>query len=108
MHIPRNYRSRRTGRTRLLAGVAALAVATRGLPGPALAAPAPTGTGQAAKPGVEALCGTPAKGHATCFALRRTDVGQGKGLQPAVTPAGYGPGDLASAYQIPANGGAGA
>jgi N-acetylneuraminic acid mutarotase len=104
MHIPRNHQPRRAGRTRLLAGLAGLAIAILGLQAPALAA----GTGQAAKPGVQALCGTPAKGHVTCFALRRTDAVGGKGLQPAVTPAGYGPADLASAYQIPANGGAGA
>ena len=107
MHIPRNYRPRRAGHTRLLAGLAGLAVAILGLQAPALAAPATTGTGQAAKPGVQALCGTPAKGQVTCFALRRTDADSGKGLQPAVTPAGYGPVDLASAYQLPAGGGAG-
>src|SRR5258705_13474116 len=102
MHIPRKSRPRWAGRTRLLAVLAGLAIATLGLPVPALAAPVGVGTGQAAKPGVEPLCGTPEKGHLTCFALRRTDASTGKGLQPAVTVPGYGPADLVSAYQIPA------
>ena len=46
---------------------------------------------------VAALCGTAPKGYATCFALRRTDVSSGKGLQPNVDVAGYGPADLAAA-----------
>ena len=104
MHIPRKSLPGRARHTRLLALLAGVAIAILGLPVPALAAP----TGQAAKPGVEALCSTAKKGFASCFALRRTAVGTGKGLQPAVTPAGFGPADLTGAYQIPAGGGAGA
>jgi N-acetylneuraminic acid mutarotase len=71
-----------------------------GLPAPAQSAP--TGPADAAP-----VCGTPEKGHVTCFALRRLDVGGSMGLQPALTPAGYGPDDLRSAYGLPAGGGAG-
>ncbi|MFC1442380.1 carboxypeptidase regulatory-like domain-containing protein [Streptacidiphilus sp. N1-10] len=70
------------------------------------------------------VCGTPAPGRASCFALKRTDISAVKGVmrgrkvKPAGvsaagdtvpnTPAGYGPSDLLSAYALPANGGAGA
>jgi subtilase family serine protease len=44
---------------------------------------------------------TPAPGHATCFALRRTDAAA---LSPrtaaAAAPPGYGPADLRSAYKL--------
>src|SRR3954463_5281735 len=48
-----------------------------------------------------------------CFALRRTDVTQPPGLaanaiSPDVTPAGYGPASLRSAYKLPTTGGTGA
>ncbi|MEW1862582.1 carboxypeptidase regulatory-like domain-containing protein [Streptomyces sp. NPDC088194] len=53
-------------------------------------------------------CGTPKPGQFSCFALRRTDVPAKKGVQPhAATPAGFGAGDLQSAYALPADGGAG-
>ncbi|GAA0947322.1 hypothetical protein GCM10009558_062920 [Virgisporangium aurantiacum] len=56
-------------RTRMTIAVAAAAVVTLwNLPVPALAEPA----GPAAQ--AEAVCGTPQKGHATCFALRRPAV----------------------------------
>jgi N-acetylneuraminic acid mutarotase len=105
--------SRPATRRGLLAVVAALAIAVFGLPAAGVAAPSGgvgggVSTGQAGKSNVEAVCGTPRKGQATCFALRRLDVRSVKGLQPAVTPSGYGPADLASAYQLPAGGGAGA
>jgi N-acetylneuraminic acid mutarotase len=70
-------------------------------------AKAPTATVTPGKHGVAALCGTPKKGTAQCFALRRTDIVGRKGISPAVTPNGFGPADLGSAYGIPANGGAG-
>src|SRR4051812_15761735 len=48
-----------------------------------------------------------------CFALRRTDVAQPPALaaspvSPSVTPAGYGPANLRSAYKLTATGGTGA
>ncbi|MER5916010.1 carboxypeptidase regulatory-like domain-containing protein [Streptomyces sp. NPDC001982] len=56
----------------------------------------------------EPACATPAKGDATCFALRRTDIKSVKGLRSAGdTPGGYGPADLQNAYTLPDNGGTG-
>jgi hypothetical protein len=53
------------------------------------------------------LCGDPAPGQLRCFGVRRTDVSQPATLasqpgvaSPSATPAGYGPADLASAYQL--------
>ncbi len=78
------------------AGFAAgLAAAT-----PALAEP----TGSGGKTGsVRALCDGPKnKGDMACFALARTDVEGGKGvLAPRLTPNGFGPADLQSAYALP-------
>ncbi|WP_431953727.1 carboxypeptidase regulatory-like domain-containing protein [Actinacidiphila sp. bgisy167] len=53
-------------------------------------------------------CDSAEPGHFSCFALRRTDVKQAKGLMPAVdTPAGHGATDLQSAYDLPPDGGGG-
>jgi subtilase family serine protease len=47
-------------------------------------------------------------GMAACFALRRTDAGVHHSLiSPDVTPSGYGPANLASAYNLPTGAGAG-
>jgi N-acetylneuraminic acid mutarotase len=100
MHVP----IKRPLRTRKgLIAALALAMVTFGLltPGTAAAKPSPT------KKNVAALCGVAAKGKASCFALRRTDLSASLGMHPNVTPAGYGPADLISAYNIPAAGGAG-
>jgi subtilase family serine protease len=51
-------------------------------------------------PGTEQLCSTPQPGFWACFALRRTAPA---GLSPNVV-AGYGPADIASAYNLPAAG----
>jgi hypothetical protein len=51
------------------------------------------------------LCKEAAPGHARCFAHVRTDA-SGQVVSNAA-PQGFGPGDLASAYAIPAGGGAG-
>src|SRR5882724_1312287 len=91
-------------RTRVHAAVAVAVLALLGLPAPAQATPA---AAAAAAADVQAVCGTPQKGHATCFALRRTDVPGARGLQTALAPAGYGADDLQSAYRLPAGGGAG-
>ncbi len=48
------------------------------------------------------VCGPAPKGHARCYAKRRVDV------VPAAGAQGISPSDLASAYGIPAGGGAGA
>jgi hypothetical protein len=58
--------------------------------------------------GVVASCAEPKPGEFGCFALRRTDVPAAKGLlTAALTPAGFGAGDLQGAYSLPADGGAG-
>ncbi len=111
---------------RLAAVTATLALCLLGLQSTAVAAGSahPAGHAQAGDPhagkvqaghakprkrsDVKAQCGYPKAGHARCFALVRTDDKSGKGVLPnATTPNGYGPSDLSSAYQIPANGGAG-
>ncbi|MBY8879648.1 carboxypeptidase regulatory-like domain-containing protein [Streptomyces sp. PLK6-54] len=79
------------------------------LPQQALAAPqSATGKVTAAP-----ACGTPKPGHFTCFALRRTGHAAALGVRrdtagTAVAPDGYAPADLRSAYDLPADGGAGA
>jgi hypothetical protein len=56
----------------------------------------------------ERACPDPKPGQATCFAIRRTDVKATKGVRAATdTPAGFGPADLLSAYNLPTDGGAG-
>lgn len=72
-------------------------------------APAASGTGSAA---VEPVCGKPAPGDFSCFSLRRTNVRHALGVQvnaagQDVAPEGYSPADLRSAYNLPADGGAG-
>jgi N-acetylneuraminic acid mutarotase len=42
------------------------------------------------------------KGHYACFAMKRTDVKHSLMLAPGVTPAGYSPSDIQSAYDLPA------
>ena len=72
--------------------------------------PAPTPQTTAAhKPTapVKANCSAASKGHARCFALRRTDIAATMGIRPALTPAGYGPSDLQSAYALPVGAGSG-
>ena len=55
-------------------------------------------------------CGAVPKGQMRCFALRRTTgvIGHvAAGVNPAVAVSGYGPSDLASAYNVPTTLGAG-
>ena len=123
----RNHRiSRQRGRAAIivvaLLAAAGLSVST---PNPASAATVP-----AAKTPVqqaEPLCDAPAKGEFACFGLRRgpsaastpsaatapgaagtPSAAGARRAQAAAAPDGYGPADLQSAYQLPANGGAGA
>ncbi|WP_435179418.1 carboxypeptidase regulatory-like domain-containing protein, partial [Actinacidiphila sp. bgisy145] len=91
-----------------LAALTTAALAALGLQVPlaATASAAPTAT--KSHTDVVHSCGTAKPGAFSCFALRRTDVSAKKGVQPfATTPAGFGPGDLQSAYALPADGGAG-
>ncbi|MFC4032612.1 carboxypeptidase regulatory-like domain-containing protein [Streptomyces polygonati] len=67
-----------------------------------------TSSDKSAQPTFEPACGAAKQGEFTCFALRRTDVKPLKGVTPdAVTPNGFGPADLQSAYSLPTDGGAG-
>ena len=96
---------RKTDRRRLL-GVAVAAVAAAGF---AMAAPAPAqaaASGPGDKPGsVRDVCAAPAKAdQARCFAIARTDVAGRLGVVPQVTPNGYGPAALQSAYALPSAG----
>nr|WP_246144576.1 carboxypeptidase regulatory-like domain-containing protein [Actinacidiphila oryziradicis] len=93
----------------------AAALAVLGIQAPvqaagATAAPA-AGAGTVAGNGpipYTSACAAPKKGEFSCFALRRTDVKPVPGLRAATAlPSGYGPADLQSAYNLPADGGAG-
>ncbi|MER6105999.1 carboxypeptidase regulatory-like domain-containing protein [Streptomyces sp. NPDC001832] len=51
------------------------------------------------------VCDKPSKaGEMSCFAMVRTDVVKEKGLQADAAPAGFGPADLQSAYNLPSAG----
>ncbi|ACU72320.1 Kelch repeat-containing protein [Catenulispora acidiphila DSM 44928] len=77
--------------------------------GAASAAAAKPGSLTSAKPNARSVCPPAAKGAFTCFALQRTDIVGATGLAKAdATPSGFGPSDLLSAYNLPADGGAGA
>ncbi|MEU3979067.1 carboxypeptidase regulatory-like domain-containing protein [Streptomyces sp. NPDC026672] len=99
-------------------GAAILAVATLallGVPALAQAAPpaAPAAASSAGTPapdgdrGLTPLCGTPAEGHASCYAMRADDGPASLRLSAAEVPEGLGPQDIQSAYNLPADGGAG-
>ena len=75
---------------------AVLAIAAIGLFGLTVTSPA-----AAQAPRVSASCSAVAAGQFRCFALKRTDLKQALTLGPAVTPSGYGPADLRSAYHLP-------
>ena len=110
-------RARRWAVVAVAATAAALAVPAAAGADPATptAPPAlgmPTATAkqvQTGEPAAQAVCAAPGKNQATCLARRRTDVSGVRGLMvtPNAAPAGYGPTDLRSAYNIPADGGAG-
>jgi len=77
-------------------------VALLGLLGP-LAASAPSRAVAAADaPAIERVCGDPAPGTYTCFAMRQIHGGGAAvaAVGPAATPAGYGPAQLQSAYNL--------
>ncbi|MFI5755570.1 carboxypeptidase regulatory-like domain-containing protein [Streptomyces sp. NPDC051569] len=107
----RTIRRKRPLRRTLSAATAALlaAGALAGFGPQSIADAAPAADGARGRPGVEASCPAPEPGEAACFALRRTDIRPVKGLRKgaAGAPDGYGPADLRSAYNLPADGGAG-
>lgn len=64
-------------------------------------------TANATTPQVRDVCGAAGPGFVRCFAEVRTDVHGGYGIRSAAAlPAGYGPADLHSAYNLPMTGGA--
>jgi len=87
-----------------LVGAAALATTGLAFAGSASASLRPTVTWQRS-------CALPTHvGQMACNALRVLNVTErvnATGITPNVTPSGYGPSDLLSAYKLPANGGAG-
>jgi len=94
---------RSTGRRTALSLSAAAALGITGTYAAATANAAPS-------PAWSRVCGAPTGAMAACNALRVTNVHQtvhAMGVTPNATPSGYGPSDLLSAYNLPANGGAG-
>ena len=88
----------------VFASPAAIASAsTTGAAGTGLAA-ARTAKAAPNQPDYKAACPThPAPGHAACLALFRTNVPSHKGANPFVTPSGYGPSQLQTAYNLPSS-----
>jgi N-acetylneuraminic acid mutarotase len=52
-------------------------------------------------PDVRAVCKAAKKGHSACMSVQRTNTKHYKGMHADITPAGYGPSDLQSAYNLP-------
>jgi len=93
-----------TRRTLFLAVPAVLALASAALTPTAWAAPSPAGL---AHRNVR-VCSAPVSGDAACHAIRLDTVTSNGRVIPNTIPAGYGPGDLQSAYGLPsASSGAG-
>ncbi|BCJ31816.1 carboxypeptidase regulatory-like domain-containing protein [Actinocatenispora sera] len=66
------------------------------------AASVPPGQDTAAPAATRSCAADPGPGKVSCFALRRTDIRSSKGVLPdAVSPSGFGPGDLQAAYTLP-------
>ncbi|MFF7634910.1 putative Ig domain-containing protein [Kitasatospora sp. NPDC008050] len=77
-----------------------------GLLAPAAHAAAPTTTSDSA--GVKRVCAAPTHpGQMACLALARTNVVEPHAISPNAAPSGYGPSDLASAYNLPTSAGSG-
>jgi hypothetical protein len=101
----------RTRPVTFLVLIGTLAALTVGLPGAASAAgrtdtvsteTAGTKTAAPESAATRQLCARPEQpGEMACFAVARDNVPSGKGLQPLLTPAGLGPAELQSAYNLP-------
>jgi carboxypeptidase family protein/Kelch motif protein len=107
-----------TGRVGAVAVLSAIALAVMGVQSQAAttgpttssaADSASSASSSSASPSYQSVCGPAKPGTFSCFALRSTDTPSAvHGPQGAATaPAGYGPGDLQSAYSLPSDGGAG-
>jgi subtilase family serine protease len=82
------------------------AAAVLGVSGTAMATTATAAGG----PAWTRVCAAPTAGLAACDALHVNNVAEhvkALGITPNATPSGFGPADLLSAYNLPANGGAG-
>ena len=82
------------------------AAAVLGVSGAAMA----TSANAVGSPAWSRVCAAPAAGMAACNALHVNNVAEhvrATGITPNATPSGFGPADLLSAYNLPANGGAG-
>ncbi len=66
-----------------------------------------TGAAPSAPVSASPVCATPKPGYFRCFALRRNGSSASARLAAGVLPTGYGPSDLQSAYELPADGGDG-
>ena len=77
------------------AAVAAIPFALSGTTAQAASAPALPAAATAH------ACPAPTAGSAACMAIVRTDIASPHTISPAATPAGYGPADLQSAYNLP-------
>jgi len=86
--------------TRRILALAVLALASTALT-PALAASA--GSGQGAQHRDVRVCSAPARNNVACNAIRHDTVATNGGIVPNATPAGYGPADLQSAYNLPSS-----
>ncbi|BCJ36772.1 peptidase S8 [Actinocatenispora thailandica] len=87
------------GRTALVTALIAAAAGLSGATAPA--------TASSASGAVRDVCPTARPGQVRCLAKVRTDRHGGRGVRDlAAPPAGYGPADLRSAYDLPATGGA--
>src|SRR5664280_2064138 len=95
-----------TGVTRRIAASLALVALTAASLG---TAPSVAAAGAKQSANVEAVCPAPTPGTAQCLALRRTDIGArpGSAVSPLLTPSGYGPADIQSAYALPTSQGSG-
>jgi subtilase family serine protease len=82
-------------RIRLLATAVTAALPVLAFTTTASASPASTAAHSAVR-----ACAAPVTGYAACNAWVRTDVKAAK-VTPNVTPSGYGPSDLQSAYNLP-------
>jgi len=86
--------------TRRILALAVLGLASTALT-PALAASA--GSGQGAQHRNVRVCSAPARAQVACNAIRHDTVATNGGIVPNATPAGYGPADLQSAYNLPSS-----
>ncbi|WP_199791365.1 carboxypeptidase regulatory-like domain-containing protein [Streptomyces sp. 142MFCol3.1] len=95
--------------TVVLLGVQPTAQAAGADPSPATAPTRLRTTDSADAPDTDLVpvCGTPAKGHAACYAMRSADPAPAARPSAALPPAGLGPQDIQSAYNLPSDGGAG-